>query len=85
MVTRSLPGGWNMTDNVIPMRKGEPDPCEFMNGERGQYLIAKALHYAIRYIGILPHELRSESDRNDMLFILNGCYPDFAKLQRTID
>jgi hypothetical protein len=74
-----------MTDNVTPMREGEPDPREFMKSGRGQYIIAKALHYAIKHIGSLPPEERPESDREDMLFILNGCYPSAAKLFRQTD
>jgi hypothetical protein len=33
----------------------------------------------------LPPEERPESDREDMLFILNGCYPSAAKLFRQTD
>jgi hypothetical protein len=71
-----------MVDNVISMRAGGPDPREFMNGPRGQFLIAKALHYAIKYISVLPAEEQSGSDREDMLFMLNGCVPNEAAIFR---
>jgi hypothetical protein len=69
-------------DTVNPMRRGE-DANKFMNGPRGRYIMAKALHHAIQFIGQQPPEDRDESDREDMLFILNGCFPTEAKMVRS--
>src|SRR5262249_13392018 len=75
-------GETEMADNVISMRALGPDLREFMNGPRGQFLVAKALHYAIKYIGVPPAAQQSGSDREDMLFMLNGCFPNEAAILR---
>ena len=56
-----------------------------MNSPRGRYIMAKALHHAIQFIGHQAPEDRSESDREDMLFILGGCFSTEAKMVRSFD
>ncbi len=72
-------------DNVTPLREGEPDPVGFMSGPRGQYILAKALHYAIQHIGSQPEHMREHNDRDDMVFILNGVFPGYSKTLRDAD
>ena len=44
---------------------------------RDGYIIAEALYLAVKWIDHLPKELRSESDKHDMLRILNDAFPDW--------
>jgi hypothetical protein len=74
-----------MMTKVTPLHGSEPDPQEFMWSGRGQLILAKALHYAIKYIGSLPEAEKPSSDRDDMLFILNNLFPEHADLFRHID
>ena len=71
-----------MVDNATTVRRGEPDPRKFMDSPRGRYIVAQALHYAIQFIGQQPPEDREDSNRDDMLFILNGCFSAEAKMVR---
>ena len=43
---------------------------------RDRYIIAEALYLATKWIDQLPKELRSETDKHDMLRILNTAFPD---------
>ena len=70
---------------VIPVVPGDPDPRAFLNSPRGHFIVAKALHYAIKYIGTLPEHERPHSDRCDMVFLLNGCFADLGKVFRWQD
>lgn len=70
---------------VIPVIPGDPDPRAFLNSPRGYFIAAKALHYAIKYIGTLPEHERPHSDRCDMVFLLNGCFADLAQVFRCED
>ena len=74
-----------MMNTVTPLHDSEPDPQEFLWSGRGQLIVAKALHYAIKYIGSLPEAEKPSSDRDDMLFILNNIFPQHADLLRHID
>ena len=42
---------------------------------RDDFIIAKALYYAIKYIDSLPPPERELSDQNDMQMILNERFP----------
>jgi hypothetical protein len=66
----------------IPFQAVGAGPCELIESERGVWLLAKALHYAIKYIGTLPRDRRSGNDREEMLAILNGCFPSQAQVLR---
>jgi hypothetical protein len=72
-------------NTVTFLHDSEPDPQEFLWSGRGQLIVAKALHYAIKYIGSLPEAEKPSSDRDDMLFILNNVFPEHADLLRHID
>ena len=71
--------------NVTNIMDGEPDPMEFLKSSRGTYIMAKALHLAIKYENSLPEYQRAVSDRDDMLFILNGCFKGLAERFRRRD
>ncbi len=60
-------------------------PQELLESQRGSYLIAKAFHYAAQQIARFPEERQAGSDASDMLFMLNGCFPDLAATFREND
>ena len=45
---------------------------------RDNYIIAKALHLAIKWIDAMPKEYKALSDQEDMRLILNQGYPSLA-------
>ena len=47
---------------------------------RDGYIIAEALYFAIKWIDQMPKELRSESDKHDMLRILNTAFPEWEEV-----
>jgi hypothetical protein len=61
------------------------DPHALLHSDRGNYLIAKALHFAIKHMGSLPKERERASGRAEMLAILNGCFPTYAMMLREQD
>jgi hypothetical protein len=58
---------------------------DLVQGPRGQWLMAKALHLAIQHIDSLPPDKRSVSDQLDMQLILSQGYPTFAQLFQILD
>ena len=60
-------------------------PSEKMESQRGRYLIATALHYAVQQISRFPEERRADRDCDDMRTILNGCFPQYAAQFREND
>ncbi len=46
---------------------------------RDDYIIAEALYLAAKSIDQMPKELRRESDKHDMVRILNTAFPDWEK------
>ena len=60
-------------------------PSEKMESQRGRYLIATALHYAVQQISRFPEERRADRDCDDMRTILNGCFPQYAAQLREND
>ena len=60
-------------------------PLEKMESQRGRYLIATALHYAVQQISRFPEERRADRDCDDMRTILNGCFPQLAAQFRQND
>ena len=70
---------------ITPFLPDDPDPRAFLNSSRGNFIVAKALHSAIKYIGTLPEHERPHSDRCDMVFLLNGCFADLANMFRWHD
>ena len=72
-----------MTDE--PMNWDELTPREKLESPRGRYLIATAFHYAVQQISRFPEERRTDRDCEDMLTILNGCFPQMAAQFRAND
>jgi hypothetical protein len=52
-----------------------PDPTNRSVTGRDDYLIAKALVYAIAFIESLPEQQRELADRDDMVALLNSRVP----------
>ena len=60
-------------------------PQEKLEGPRGRYLVATALHYGVQQIQRFPDVRRADRDCADMLEILNGCFPQLAAQFRAND
>lgn len=61
------------------------DFTALVEGPRGQWVTAKALHTAIQHINALPPQEQATSDRHDMQLILHYGYPTFAEIFRILD
>ena len=58
--------------------QNDVDALRFVNSIRGRLMVAKALAYAIGTIETLPLERQEWSDAQDMKFILNECFAEWA-------
>ena len=63
----------------------ELTPAEKLESQRGRYLIATALHYAMQQMSRFPEERRADRDCEDMRTILDGCFPQYAAQFRDND
>ena len=69
----------------IPTNTDNMTPQELLESPRGSFLIAKAFHYAEQQISRFPEARQSSNDCEDMLKILNGCFPGLAEQFREND
>jgi hypothetical protein len=52
---------------------------------RDDFIIAKALFYAVKYIDALPEWLQETSDQNDMARILSAIAPDYVAHRQALN
>ena len=72
-----------MTDETMDWERMSPQ--EKLASPRGRYLIAEALHYGARQIMRFPEVCRADRDCEDMLEMLNGCFPHWDDQFRAND
>ena len=60
----------------------DADPQACLNSPRGHYIVARALHLALRYIRGLAYREGPDTDRADMVFLLDNCFARHARVVR---